>query len=77
MEVDNHITIDLVDIVDVTKYGLTHHMLTENVVVDVLHEGLHHVLVSGLKLLPDGVLFHLNVVIVIYRIAQHISQDFN
>ena len=33
-------TIDLVDVVDVSENWLAHHVLTENVVVDVLHQSL-------------------------------------
>lgn len=59
MEVNNHVSLDLIDVVNVSKDRLAHHMLSVDVVVDIFHEGLHHIFVCGFKFLPDGVLFHL------------------
>ena len=35
--VDNHIARDLTDVVDVAENGLSHHVLSEDVKVDVFH----------------------------------------
>ena len=77
VELDNHVASDLVDVIDVTKNGLAHHVLTEDVVVNILHKCLHHVLVGGLKLLPDGVLLKLNMMLIIVRVTDHVSKDLN
>lgn len=45
MEVDDHFAVDLTNVVNVTKDGLSHHVLTIDVEVDVLHESFLRVLV--------------------------------
>ena len=65
MKVDNHISIDGVDIINVSKNRLTHHVFAINVIVDVFHKGLLGVLVYGLELLPYCVFFHFEMVQVI------------
>ena len=77
MVVNNHITRDLTDIVNVAEDGLSHHVLSEDVIVDVLHEGLLRVLIHSLEFLPYCVLFQLNVVAIICAIAKHITHDLN
>jgi hypothetical protein len=52
-------------------------VLTEDVVVNILHKCLHHVLVGGLKLLPDGVFLKLNMMLIIVRVTDHVSKDLN
>jgi hypothetical protein len=37
VEVDYHISIDMIDVVNISQDWLSHHMITENVVIDVLH----------------------------------------
>jgi len=76
-EINDHITINLVDVIDVTEDGLAHHVHSENIVVNVLHQSFHVVIVGGFQLLPDGVLLHLEVIIVIVRVADHITENFN
>lgn len=39
LEVDNVVAVDLADVVHVTEDGLAHHVLSVNVIVDVLHQG--------------------------------------
>jgi hypothetical protein len=36
-EVQNHITVDLINVIWITENRLAHHMLSEDVVVHVLH----------------------------------------
>ena len=59
MEVRNHISGDLTDVVYIAKNGLTHHMIFEHIEVNVLHQGLLGVLVCRFQLLPNRVLFEL------------------
>lgn len=58
MEVDDHISIDLIDVINISQNWLTHHVLSVNVVVYIFHKSLHVIIVSGFKLLPNGVLLH-------------------
>ena len=75
MEVNYHVSLNLIDVVDVSQDGLAHHMFSIDVIVDVLHKGLHHVFVRGFQFLPDRILFHLEVVIIVVGVAKHISKD--
>jgi hypothetical protein len=77
VEVNNHIAVNLVNVVNVTEDGLAHHVLTIDVIVDVLHEGFHLIVIGCFQLLPYGIFFHLQVIGVIVGVAQHISQDLN
>ena len=77
MVVDNHVTRDLTDIINVAENGLSHHVLSEDVIVDVLHECLLWVLVHSFEFLPYCVFFQLDVVAVICAVAEHISHDLN
>lgn len=52
-------------------------MLSENIIVNVLHQGLHVIVICGFKLLPDRVLFHLDVIVVVVGVAEHVTHDFN
>lgn len=65
MEIYDHVTVDLVDVVDVAEDRLAHHVLTVDVVVHILHQSLHLVFVCRLKLLPDCVLFKFHSVVVV------------
>jgi hypothetical protein len=65
VEIDNHVTSNAVNIVDVTKNRLAHHMLSVNVVVYIFHKSLHKVLIGSFKFLPNGFLFILQMILVI------------
>lgn len=65
VEVYDHITLNLINIVNISKDGLSHHVLPVNVIIHVLHESLHMIVVGCLKFLPDSVLFHLKVIVVV------------
>ena len=75
--IDNHIARDLTDVVDVAENGLSHHVLSEDVKVDVFHEGFLRVLIHSFKFLPYCVLFQFDVVAIICAIAKHITHDLN
>ena len=75
VEVCHHVAIDLADVVNVTEDRLAHHVVSEDVEVDVLHQGLLGVLVGRLKLLPDRVFFHLEVEVVVHAVAEHVAED--
>ena len=55
MEINNHVSGDLVDVVDLSKDRLAHHVVFVDVVVDTLHASLKEILVSCKKLLPNCV----------------------
>ena len=48
VEVDDHFAVDLSNVVDVAEDRLTHHVISEDIEVDVLHESLFRVLVCRL-----------------------------
>jgi len=48
IEIDNHVTVDLIDVIDVSEDGLAHHVLSEDVIVDVLHQSLHVIVIGRL-----------------------------
>lgn len=77
IEIDNHVTVDLIDVIDVSEDGLAHHVLSEDVIVDVLHQSLHVIVIGRLQFLPDGVLLHLEVIVIIVGVADHVSEDLN
>mmetsp|Transcript_84400 Transcript_84400/g.116642 ORF Transcript_84400/g.116642 Transcript_84400/m.116642 type:complete len:304 (-) Transcript_84400:533-1444(-) len=76
-EIHNHFTVDLSNVVNITKNRLTHHMFSINVIVNVFHQGLLRVLVGSFQLLPDCVLFQFQMVIIKHRIAKHITENLN
>lgn len=39
-EVYNHVSVNLSDVVNISKDRLTHHVFSVNVIVDVFHQGL-------------------------------------
>ena len=55
MEINNHVSGDLVDVVDLPKDRLAHHVVFVDVVVDTLHASLKEILISCKKLLPNCV----------------------
>lgn len=73
--INHHVSVDLPNVVNISQDGLAHHMVPENVIVNVLHQCFLTVLVHALKLLPNGVLFHLEVVVIIDRVAEHVTED--
>ena len=75
MVVNDHVTVDHANVVDITKDWLAHHVLSIAVEVDIFHEGLFGILVCRLKLLPDGVFLELYVVIVIDTVAEHVADN--
>ena len=56
MKINDHITFYLIDVIDISKDGLSHHVFSENIIVHVFHQGLHVIVIRGFKLLPDSVL---------------------
>jgi len=76
MEIYDHVTLDLINIIDVTEDRLAHHMLPVDVVVNVFHKGLHMIVVSCLKFLPDSIFFQFKVVVIVVGVAQHIAHYF-
>lgn len=40
LKVDDHVSVDLADVIDVSEDGLTHHVFSVNVIVDVFHQSL-------------------------------------
>lgn len=75
MVVDNHLPVDLVDVVDLAEDRQAHHVVPVDVEVHVFHEGLEVVVVCRVQLLEDRVLLHLDVVVVILRVAKHVAED--
>ena len=75
MVVNDHIAGDHADVVDISKNWLAHHMLSVDVVVDILHECLFGILVCRFKLLPDSVFLEFNMIVVIHAIAEHVTND--
>ena len=69
VEVKDHVSVDLVNVIDVTKDRLAHHMLPVDVIVHVLHQSLHEVVVCCQQFLPYCIFLHLQVVLIISRIA--------
>jgi len=39
LKVDDHVSVDLADVVDISEDGLAHHVFSVNVIVDVFHQG--------------------------------------
>lgn len=77
MEVSDHFSVDLADVIDVSENRLAHHVFPVDVEIDILHEGLLGVLVRGLELLPDRVFLILEVIVVIDAVADHVAEDFD
>ena len=75
MEVCDHLPVDLPDVVDVAEDRLAHHVVAIAIEVDILHESLLGVLVGRLKLLPDCVLLHLEVIAIVDAVAEHVAED--
>ena len=76
-EINDHIAVDLIYVINVTKDGLAHHVLSENIEVDIFHQGLHMIVIGCLQLLPDSFLLHLKVVVVVIGVADHIAENLN
>lgn len=75
VEVCHHVAIDLPNVVNVTEDWLAHHVVPEYIEVDIFHESFLWVLISRLKLLPDGVFLHLQVEVIVYAVAKHVAED--
>lgn len=65
MKINYHVALYFIDIIDITKDRLPHHVLSENIIVHVLHECFHVIVIGSLKLLPDSILLHLKVIVII------------
>ena len=74
VKVNNHISVDLSDVIDIPKNWLAHHMLSVNVEVYVFHQSFFWILVDSFQFLPNCVFFYFNVVIVKDRVANHITK---
>jgi hypothetical protein len=77
LEVGDMFTCKLADVVNVTEDWLAHHVLSVDVIVDVLHQSLLRILVSCFKFLPDCVFFNLDVLVVKGAVANHVAQNLN
>ena len=75
MEVCDHIASDFTDVVDITKNGLTHHMVLEYIEVNVLHKGLLGIFIGCLQLLPYRVLLEFQKMAIVYTITEHVAHD--
>jgi hypothetical protein len=72
--VDNHVMVDLIDVIDATEDELSHHFIYGDVIIHVLHQSFYVIVVVCFQLLPDGVLFHFKVIVVIIGVANHVTQ---
>jgi len=59
VEVSDHVSVNLPDVVDVSENWLAHHVISVAVKVHVFHQGFFRVLVSCFELLPDSVFLQL------------------
>lgn len=75
MKVDDHVSIDLMNVVNISKNRLSHHMFSVDVIVDILHQGFHVIIVGCKELLPDSFLLIFKSVLIIGRVAEHISKN--
>ena len=75
MVVNDHVTVDHANVVNVSKDWLAHHVLSIAVKVDIFHKGLFGILVCRFKLLPDSVFLEFNMIVVIHAIAEHVTND--
>ena len=66
MKINNHVSGDLVDVVDLPKDRLAHHVVFVDVVVDTLHASLKEILISCKKLLPNCVFLLLQMIVIVY-----------
>lgn len=73
MEVCNHFSVDLADVVDVTQNRLSHHVISEAIEIDVFHQCFFWVLIDSFQFLPDGVFFKFQVIAIVDTIAKHVS----
>lgn len=48
VEIHHHVTLDLIDIINISEDGLSHHVLPKYIVVHVFHKCFHVVIVSCL-----------------------------
>jgi hypothetical protein len=73
--VNDHLAGDLSDVLDLAEDGQAHHVVAIHVEVDVFHESFEVIIVCGLELLVNGVLLNLHMIMVVLRIAEHVSED--
>lgn len=75
VELLDHVLIDDANVLSDTENGLSHHVVSETIEVDVLDESLHLVL-GGLDALSvDGLSLGLDLVGVVEGVAEHVSED--
>ncbi len=77
MEVCDHLSVDLADVVYVTQNWLSHHVISEAVEIDVFHKCFFWVLIHGFQFLPNGVFFKFQMIAIVDTVAKHVSKDFN
>jgi hypothetical protein len=75
MKFNNHIPRYLINIFNNPKNWQPHHMVSINIKVNILHQGFKSVVICGLELLPDGVFLHLNVIVQIRTVGEHIAKN--
>lgn len=73
MEVCNHLSVDLADVVNVAQNWLSHHVISEAVEIDVFHKCFFRVLIDSFQFLPNGVFFKFEVIPIVDTIAKHVS----
>ena len=75
MILDNHLPVDPADVFNFAEDWQAHHVIPVDVEVHVLHECFEVIIVCCVQFLEDCVLLHFHVVVIVLRIAQHVSQD--
>jgi hypothetical protein len=64
MEINNHLSVDLPYVIDITQNWLPHHMLSVNVEVNILHQSFFGILIDRFQFLPNRVFLHLEMIVV-------------
>ena len=75
VEINNHIPGYLINILNNAKNWQAHHMISINIKVYILHQRFKSVVICGLELLPDCVFLHLNVIVEIRTVCEHIAKN--
>ena len=50
-------------------------MVAVDVKVDIFHEGFKSIIVCRLKFLPDGIFLHLDVIVQIRTVGEHVTEN--
>ena len=57
VEINDHVSVDLANVVNVAQNWLTHHVFAIDVVVHIFHQGLFGVLICCFEFLPNSIFF--------------------